>query len=116
MPARYANWDIRYYISPISEQNMSSRLESLFNQTSIHNFKVLAIEPTPKDGGMFVHFGYTPEHATNNEQALEDINSKAKNIISKEGGIPTWFYIGRGSFFMVRGKPWNEVRTIVLIP
>lgn len=105
----YGKWDIRSWLVPTAPSTVASRMKDIFSQTKLHNFSVMNVDPTPKDGGAFVNFTFSPEGETPASKTVDEIEAALRAKIDKDGGIRTWYGIGRGDFFRVKGKPWNEV-------
>ncbi|KAG8903451.1 mitochondrial escape protein 2 [Tulasnella sp. 403] len=108
LPARYGKWDIRALLFHRDPENVAARVKDLLSSTSTHGFRVLDVEPTPKDGGLFVHFGFNPEQGISPPKAFDQIEETLKSDLDKKGGIPGWFGHGRTTVHRVKGKPWNE--------
>lgn len=111
LPAQYSRFDIRTWLVPNQEASVISRITDLFSRTKTHGLKVVNVDPTPKDGGVFVNFTYNPPPDASGTKTLEEVEKSIRAEVEKAGGIRTWFGIGTGDFFRVKGKPWNEVRS-----
>jgi hypothetical protein len=98
---------IRYYIGAIREDTLLSRLSELLNTVKTHEFRVLSLEPHPKDGGVFVKFNYT--NTDGSDSSFNAILRDIKNVSVKHGGIPSWIGWPRGDAWVIKGKPWKEV-------
>lgn len=109
LPARYAEWDVRNWIYQSQAPRTSSRIKDLFSKTDLYGFKVLSVESTPKDGGVFVNFGFNPPPNMNPKDAIKEIENKLHKDIESKGGIDTWHGLGKADFHRVKGRPWNEV-------
>ncbi|KAI6116935.1 RNA12 protein-domain-containing protein [Pisolithus croceorrhizus] len=105
-PIRLGIWDIRYYVGILREESLLDNLETRLSAVNTHGFKVLSLEPYPKDGGVFVHFSYAA-HETE-EHAMDAIESDVKDEIDRHGGMPSWLGLSRGSVWLVKGRPWRE--------
>lgn len=104
---------LRYYIGTLRQEHLlsvlQSRLESL---SSVYNFKPLDIEPQRKDGGVFVRFSYTlpaSEPLPDDSDPLSVLQNALNEEVGKIGGLPTWFGVRSGDFWVVKGSPWKEV-------
>ena len=89
-------------------------MKRLFESTKTHDFRVLRVESTPKDGGLYVEFGFNPGQ-TPTPQALQEIEADLRKEFERHGGIPSWYGFGRTNMERVRGKPWNEVWIILVL-
>ncbi|KAG9016840.1 mitochondrial escape protein 2 [Tulasnella sp. JGI-2019a] len=107
LPSTYGKWDIRRRLFPNAPATVAD-LKEKFSQVKLHNFNVLNVDPTPKDGGVFVNFTFTPKEDISPSQTVDEIETALRARIEKEGGIKSWNGFGRGDFFRVKGKPWNE--------
>ncbi|KAI6036881.1 RNA12 protein-domain-containing protein [Pisolithus microcarpus] len=105
-PIRLGIWDIRYYVGVLREESLLDSLGTRLSAVKTHGFKVLSLEPYPKDGGVFVHFSYAA-HETE-EHAIDAIESDLKDEIESHGGMPSWLGLSRGSVWLVKGRPWRE--------
>ncbi|TFK55018.1 hypothetical protein OE88DRAFT_1779208 [Heliocybe sulcata] len=102
-PVRLASWE--HYFAMASEDTLLAKLKQIFQGVHVHGFEVLSMEPHIKDGGVFVNFRYD---ATNGPSALEDIEKTVREQAQKEGGVPSWHGLSRGSLWLVKGRPWRE--------
>ncbi|KAI6043026.1 RNA12 protein-domain-containing protein [Pisolithus marmoratus] len=90
----------------LREESLLGNLETRLSAVKTHRFKVLSLEPYPKDGGVFVHFSYVSHESGDN--AMVTIESNLKDEIDKHGGMPSWLGLSRGSVWLVKGRPWRE--------
>ncbi|KAH7927744.1 hypothetical protein BV22DRAFT_257665 [Leucogyrophana mollusca] len=104
-PIRLGVWDLRHYVGVFREETLLSSLEAQLSTVKTHDFRVLSLEPHPKDGGVFVRFSYG---AGNPRNALETIESALRQETIKQGGLPSWAGLGRGNLWLVKGHPWRE--------
>lgn len=76
-----------------------------------HGFSTIAVEPHPKDGGVFVRFRYTPSLTTDADarDALKDIQAALESEALEHGGVPNWMGWKTGSIWLIKGRPWKEV-------
>lgn len=95
-----------------------SLLSSLITRLAVvktNGFKVLALEPDLKDGGVFVKFQYSGTES-NDPGTLHKIESDLRSEAAQHGGLPTW--LGSpghgGSVWLVKGKPWKEVTSFAV--
>lgn len=110
LPTVYGEWDIRSRLfGKQAAASVSSRIKASFSEVKLNDFKVLNIDPTSKDGGVFVNFTYKLGGDNTPAKALEEIEQALREKTEKEGGIRPWSGIGQGVFYRVKGKPWNEV-------
>ena len=66
-----------------------------------------------KDGGAFVKFKYTePAKVEDGVVPLEtpSLEAEIKKRLHEIGGVQTWVGNKGGDVWLVRGKPWKEVR------
>lgn len=110
LPAHFNSF--RYYIGVLREETLVGRLSNLLNAVKAHDFQVVSIEPHVKDGGVFVKFQYNDQGGT--DAALNTIIRDLKESTAKHGGIPSWVGIQTGNAWIVKGKPWKEVRIFPL--
>ncbi|OBZ75791.1 Mitochondrial escape protein 2 [Grifola frondosa] len=89
-PIRLGTWDLRYYIGYLRQETLLERLRDILSNVETYGFRVIALEPHVKDGGVFVKFQYTTEKAR------------------EHGGVPSWYGLPRGNIWLVQGKPWRE--------
>ncbi|KIO26152.1 hypothetical protein M407DRAFT_235699 [Tulasnella calospora MUT 4182] len=108
LPARYAEWDVRNWIYQSQASRTTAKIKELFSKTDLYDFKVLGVESTPKDGGVFVNFGFTPPPNVNPKEAIKEIEAKLRKDINSKGGIDAWHGLGKADFHRVKGRPWNE--------
>ncbi|KAG9046882.1 mitochondrial escape protein 2 [Tulasnella sp. UAMH 9824] len=108
LPARYAEWDVRNWIYQAQASRTAAHIKEIFSKTDIYGFKVLSVESTPKDGGIFVNFGFTPPPNVNPKDAIKEIEAKVRKDINSKGGIDAWHGLGKADFHRVKGRPWNE--------
>lgn len=103
---------LRHYVGVIRADTLNARLEEIFSSVHTHGFAPLKFEAHPKDGGVFVRFRYTPGPGTEADvrDALKDIRFALEKEAAKRGGIPNWIGLKTGGIWLVKGKPWNEVR------
>ncbi|KZV61714.1 hypothetical protein PENSPDRAFT_693157 [Peniophora sp. CONT] len=104
-PTRLAAWDLRYLWGNCQRDRVLERLNSLLTSAQPHGFKPLSLEPHHKDGGVFVKFKYNPSEL---EDVLPAIERALKKHAQTHGGVPSSFFLNRGSIWLVRGKPWRE--------
>ncbi|KDQ13211.1 hypothetical protein BOTBODRAFT_188730 [Botryobasidium botryosum FD-172 SS1] len=108
----------RHYIAALEEDELLERLERSLGGgqgiPNVYGFKVLKLEPRPKDGGVFVHFQYNePPTAVapalnTNSDVLRNVESFLRDEVEKQGGISTWLGLEHGRLWLVKGKPWKE--------
>jgi hypothetical protein len=112
---------IRHYIALLRQEYLLSSLQSRLEQlSSVQNFKPIEIHPYPKDGGVFVHFSYSPTPpggASDETIALERLESELREEVDKHGPLPSWLgplgmHLRMGSLWLVKGVPWREVLSI----
>jgi hypothetical protein len=97
----------------LRSDTLVTRLEHILTSVHAHDFTVLDLEPHPKDGGVFVRFQYTApgdDAETARVAALKRIEEALDKQCAKQGGVPSWTGFGQGKMWLVRGKPWKEVR------
>ncbi|KAL4065316.1 RNA12 protein-domain-containing protein [Scleroderma citrinum] len=104
-PIRLGAWDLRYYIGILREETLLEQLETRLSAVKTHAFKVLSLEPYPKDGGVFVRFSYDSEEQ---QVAMDAIERNLKEEINDQGGLLSWLGLSRGSVWLVKGRPWRE--------
>lgn len=88
------------------EEALLEQLETRLSRVKAHAFKVLSLEPYPKDGGVFVRFSYDGQ---GQQTAVDDIERDLKGEIESQGGMPSWLGLSGGSIWLVKGRPWKEV-------
>ncbi|TFY60118.1 hypothetical protein EVJ58_g5342 [Rhodofomes roseus] len=103
-PYRLGAWDIRRYVSYFRREPLIDELHSLFANVTDYGFKVVAVEPHEKDGGVFVKFSYDATA----EGVQKDLLEKLGELAAKHGGVPSWFGVSRGDVWLVKGRPWRE--------
>ncbi|KZT74225.1 hypothetical protein DAEQUDRAFT_761656 [Daedalea quercina L-15889] len=103
-PYRLGAWDIRRYVSYFRKETLLDQLHSLLANVKDDGFKIVAIEPHEKDGGVFVRFSYV----TSTEDAQKDILHRLREVTAQHGGVPSWLSVLRGDMWLVKGKPWRE--------
>jgi hypothetical protein len=115
---------IRHYIALLRQEYLLSSLQSRLEQLSpVQNFKPIEIHPYPKDGGVFVHFSYSPTPpggASDETITLERLESELREEVDKHGPLPSWLgplgmHLRMGSLWLVKGVPWREVLTLNLL-
>ena len=97
---------LRHYVGIVREETLLNSLEALLSSVKTHGFKILALEPHRKDGGVFVKFQYSAAHS---DEALVTIENDLKNQVAKGGGAPSWTGFKAGNVWLVKGTPWREV-------
>ncbi|KAI6151037.1 RNA12 protein-domain-containing protein [Pisolithus tinctorius] len=105
-PIRLGIWDVRYYIGILREETLLDNLETRLSAVKTHGFKVLSLEPYPKDGGVFVRFSYISRESES--ATMDTIESDLKDEIDRHGGMPSWLGLSQGSVWLVKGRPWRE--------
>ncbi len=114
----FTNSSIRHYIALLRQENLLSSLQSRLEQlSSVQNFKPIEIHPYPKDGGVFVHFSYSPTPsggASDESITLERLENELREEVDKNGPLPSWLgplgmHLRMGSLWLVKGVPWREV-------
>ena len=100
----------RHYIGSLREEALLWRLSAILDSASSHGFKIKSVEPHHKDGGVFVKFGYNA--GSSQDSALNAILEELKESVAKHGGIPSWSGVPTGNIWLVKGKPWREVRCL----
>ncbi|KAG8978336.1 mitochondrial escape protein 2, partial [Tulasnella sp. 427] len=108
MPVRYAEWDLRHWIYQPQAARTSAHIKDIFSKVNLYDFKVLNVEATPKDGGVFVNFGFNPPPNLNSKDAVKAIEDELRREINRRGGISAWHELGKADFHRVKGRPWNE--------
>ena len=103
----------RYFFGHLRQERLLDTLSQHITQVHTHGFKPISIEPLVKDGGVFIHFEYTPSQS---EDVLTNIQSDLRNHIQSQGGVPSSAGLRRGNIWIVQGQPWREVRTYPLRP
>ncbi|KAG8884079.1 mitochondrial escape protein 2 [Tulasnella sp. 331] len=91
LPSVYGKWDARSRLFPTPPSAVASRMKDLFSQIKLYNFNVVNVDPTPKDGGVFVNFTFTPKGDTLASKTVDEIEAALRVKIDKDGGIPTWY-------------------------
>ncbi|KAF7778900.1 hypothetical protein Agabi119p4_3245 [Agaricus bisporus var. burnettii] len=99
-PVQLGRWDFRHYFGRLRSPSLLSDLQDRLNRLSTHNFRLLAVEPQPKDGGVFVKFSYTPSN--------EPVEQAIRDQLRKHGSLPSWTGLGEGNVWLVKGTPWKE--------
>ncbi|CAE6410859.1 unnamed protein product [Rhizoctonia solani] len=118
-PVQLTKYDPRYYFANIRKEAIIERVKTILENTNVHGFKVLDIEPRVKDGGVFVHFEYiSPLGSGTSEdpairltelKAMADLQAAIQASTAKQGGIPSWLgFSAPRKFWLVRGRPWRE--------
>ncbi|KAF8350904.1 RNA12 protein-domain-containing protein [Amanita rubescens] len=105
-PIRLGKWDLRHYVGLLREGYLLDKLRSHLESVHTRGFRVLSLEPRHKDGGVFVRFQYLEDDSN---QALDDILTQTRHVISEYNGFPSWMG-GRqgGNAWLVKGTPWKE--------
>ncbi|OSX64663.1 hypothetical protein POSPLADRAFT_1044153 [Postia placenta MAD-698-R-SB12] len=96
---------VRRYIGYFREEVLLDRLRSVLADVKVHGFKVLNLEPHPKDGGVFVRFRC---NASSNDAALSEVVHSLRQYTAEHGGVPSWAGLSGGNVWLVKGKPWRE--------
>ncbi|EPQ58246.1 hypothetical protein GLOTRDRAFT_57027 [Gloeophyllum trabeum ATCC 11539] len=104
-PVRLATWDLRHYIGIFREETILAKLKHILQGVNAHGFELVSLEPHFKDGGVFIHFRY---NASEGSSTLEDIEKHVRDQAAKQGGVPSWSGVSRGSIWLVKGHPWRE--------
>ncbi|KAI0807276.1 exonuclease [Fomes fomentarius] len=104
-PVRFGRFDLRSYIGYAREDTLIGRLRSLLSKVNVHNFRIDALEPHIKDGGVFVRFKY---NASEPESALQTIVQNLRESVHSHGGVPSWCGLPSGEVWLVKGTPWRE--------
>ena len=100
---------LRHYIGILRQEHLLTALQShLDHLSSVHNFRPIEFQPQCKDGGVFVRFSYTPSNTPEDEH-LSKIENSLREESEKHGALPSWLGFGRGTIWLVKGSPWNEV-------
>jgi hypothetical protein len=100
------NTSFRYIFGHLRQERLLDTLSELISQVHTHGFKPIFIEPLVKDGGVFVHFEYTPSQS---EDVLSNIQSDLRSHVQSQGGVPSSAGLRRGNIWIVQGQPWREV-------
>jgi len=103
---------VRRYIGYLREDTLLTSVQRRLSAIKTHGFSVTSVEPHHKDGGVFVRFNYT---ASDEEGTLAAIEADVKQSIAERGGIQTWTGLRGGNAWLVKGKPWKEVRLLCII-
>lgn len=104
---------LRHYLGVLDQENLLSGLESRLAKLSpVYDFKPLEYKPNNKDGGVFVRFSYTPPDVEES-QHWSVLQSALSEEAEKHGGMPSWIGMWTGNLWVVRGTPWNEVRSFL---
>ncbi|EMD38659.1 hypothetical protein CERSUDRAFT_49441 [Gelatoporia subvermispora B] len=104
-PVRLGTWDLRHYLGAMREDPLLDSLKNILSSVKTHDFRVVALEPHVKDGGVFVKFQYS---AGEPQSALETITKDLRTIVAQHGGFPSWSGLAGGNIWLVKGKPWRE--------
>ncbi|KAH7341824.1 RNA12 protein-domain-containing protein [Rhizoctonia solani] len=118
-PVRLTKYDPRYYFANLRKEAIIGRVKTVLEDTDVHGFNVLDIEPRIKDGGVFVHFEYIsplgpgtsgdPAVRLTELKAVADLQAAIQASAAKQGGIPSWLgFSAPRKFWLVRGRPWRE--------
>jgi hypothetical protein len=84
------------------------RVRVLLSSVDIPNFELLSIEPHLKDGGAFAKFRYLdPGGSVDTREVIEE---QLREQVYKKGGLPSWAGLERSDIWIVKGRPWREVR------
>jgi len=100
---------LRHYVGIFREDTLLGRLKTHLSPVKTHNFEIISLEPHQKDGGVFVHFKYS---AGDQEEALKSIEADLRIESYKHGGLPSWLGLSGGTVWLVKGRPWREVRIL----
>ena len=100
------NTSFRYFFGHLRREHLLDTLSELISQVHTHGFKPISIEPLVKDGGVFVHFEYTPSQS---QDVLSNIQSDLRSHVQSQGGVPSSTGLRRGNIWIVQGQPWREV-------
>jgi hypothetical protein len=82
------------------------RLHERLETVKTHDFRVLELQPHQKDGGVFVRFAYNAD----NQNALETLQGDLRLEANKHGGLPSWSGLDHCNIWLVKGRPFVEVR------
>jgi hypothetical protein len=66
-----------------------------------------------KDGGVFVHFSYTPDQQDPKQESdlIPHIIESIRQEADKQGGLPSWIPAWKQvQIWPVKGQPWMEAR------
>lgn len=99
---------LRYYYGLLRQESLLDALGASLDAVHTHGFTPVALEPHPKDGGVFLRFQYTapaPDPAL-----LAQIERAVRDHLRASGGVPSSAGLRRGDAWLVRGTPWPEVR------
>ncbi|CAE6424890.1 unnamed protein product [Rhizoctonia solani] len=118
-PVRLSKYDPRYYFANLRKDAIIERVKTVLENTDVHGFKVLDVEPRIKDGGVFVHFEYIsplgsgtsgdPAVRLTELKAMADLQAAIQASAAERGGIPSWLgFSAPRKFWLVRGRPWRE--------
>ncbi|KAF5358522.1 hypothetical protein D9756_001759 [Leucocoprinus leucothites] len=103
-PVQLGRWDIRHYLGLLRAPALISDLRDRLDGLTTHNFHVLSLEPTTKDGGVFVKFSYTPSH----DESPDSLEQAIRDQLNTNGALPSWVGLTHGNAWLVRGTPWRE--------
>ncbi|KAI0085448.1 exonuclease [Irpex rosettiformis] len=106
-PIRLGTWDVRYYVGSAREDTLLTKLSDILSHVKAQGFRVVSVEPHPKDGGVFVKFNYTRQDGS--DSSLNAILRDIKETSAKRGGLPSWMPgWSHGDAWVVKGNPWKE--------
>ncbi|KAF9557696.1 hypothetical protein CPC08DRAFT_640029 [Agrocybe pediades] len=107
-PVQLGRWDLRHYIGIIRQEHLLSTLQSRLEKLNdVHGFKPLEYQPQSKDGGVFVRFSYVPPETEQGDECAA-LQTALNEQVVKDGALPTWWGLGSGKLWLVRGSPWKE--------
>jgi hypothetical protein len=98
---------LRYLAGAFRQEQVLARIRELISQTNTHGFTPIALEPHIREGAVFVRFRY---NHSDTDDVLSDIESALNKRVAANGGVPSANIFAKGSIWVVRGKPWREVR------
>ncbi|ESK85972.1 hypothetical protein Moror_9473 [Moniliophthora roreri MCA 2997] len=102
LPVQLGRFDLRRYIGLLREENLLSAIQERFSASDLDGFRLVSVEPHPKDGGVFVKFRYSPVIQES------EIEQKLGELVRRHGGISSWTGRRVSDVWLVRGSPWKE--------
>jgi hypothetical protein len=103
----------RYYVGLGREESLLAAVKARLSNLKAHDFEILSLEPHHKDGGVFVKFCYSSASTGDQASALATIEKDLRNNAQEYGGFPSWTGLTRGDIWLVKGRPWREVKNKV---
>lgn len=103
-------FSLRHYIGILRQEHLLTALQSRLDcLSSVQNFHPIEFKPQHKDGGVFVRFTYTSDTQEDEQLSREKIVTSLREELEKHGALPSWLGLDRGTVWLVKGSPWNEV-------